>query len=404
MPSDTLHVAIPAYAESAWLPSTLASLAEQSQLAFQVWVCVNQKADAPATAMEDNRATLDWLARHGRGFPFRLKVLDARDPAVFPAAHQAGVGWARRLLFESILAAAPRALCVSLDADVTLDSHYLAAVIQAFARHPNAVGLAAPFYHHCPSEPELALRLLRYECYLRHYQLSLWRIGSPYAFLPLGSAFAFRGAAYRRAGRMPLRQAGEDFYFLQQLRKTGPLIRWIDARVYPAARISDRVPFGTGPTLATGDAGFQEERYPFYDQASFDLLGDTFACFPRLFRERVSLPMGDFLRETQGGYAAFDKMRRNFKREDLFVKACHEKLDGLRTLQFLKYQRTHSKSVPAAERAIMDLLTRLDAPVEGAPFQVAQLTLLARLRDHLCSLEAGFQQRFMAAWDMRARW
>jgi len=402
MPGHPIHIAIPVHAEGSWLPATLASLAAQRDTGFQVWVCVNQPAGSDAATTAENKATLAWLTRRSHEFPFRLHILDGLDPATAPPARSAGVGWARRYLFETLLAAEPEALCVSLDADVSLDPDYLAAVSEAFAAFPNAVGLAAPFYHHCPSSPELALRTLRYECYLRYYQLSLWRIGSPYAFLPLGSAFAFRGPAYFRAGRMPLRRAAEDFYFLQQLRKVGPIIRWIDARVYPAARPSDRVPFGTGPTLAATDPGFQARHYPFFEQASFDLLAATFACFPQLFRHAMALPLGDFIGDADD--AAFARMRRNFKREDLFVRACHEKLDGLRTLQFLKYRRTQSSGLVSERAAVTELLDRLGEPMAVADFVPAHLAELAQLRDHLCALEAGFQRRFMAAWDPRANW
>ena len=46
--------------------------------------------------------------------------------------------------------------------------------------------------------------------------------------------------------------AGEDFYLLQQLSKTGCKISMIEkAFVYPSDRHSERVPFGTGK--AVGD-------------------------------------------------------------------------------------------------------------------------------------------------------
>ena len=44
--------------------------------------------------------------------------------------------------------------------------------------------------------------------------------------------------------------AGEDFYLLQQLSKTGCKIEMIEeAFVFPSDRVSDRVPFGTGKAV-----------------------------------------------------------------------------------------------------------------------------------------------------------
>ena len=48
---------------------------------------------------------------------------------------------------------------------------------------------------------------------------------------------------------MNRRQAGEDFYFLQKLTKLGTITEINDAFVYPSARVSDRVPFGTGAAI-----------------------------------------------------------------------------------------------------------------------------------------------------------
>ena len=66
---------------------------------------------------------------------------------------------------------------------------------------------------------------------------------------PIGSAFAVRADAYVKQGGMNRRQAGEDFYFLYKLTKLGKLTELKDAFVYPSARVSDRVPFGTGAAM-----------------------------------------------------------------------------------------------------------------------------------------------------------
>jgi len=404
-------VGIPAYRERRWLPATLAALAAQSDLDFELWVCVNQPREAladPAAreAVEDNRDTLAWLARRQNEFPFRLRVLDATGERA-PPRRQAGVGWARRFLFEQALAdrAAPP-LCVSLDADTRLDANYLAAVREAFARWPSAIALAAPYRHPLPADRAEALRMLRYELYLRCYQLNLWRIGSPYAFLPLGSALAFDGRHWRVSGGFPPRQAGEDFYFLQRLRKLGPVIRWIGSRVYPSARASDRAPFGTGAWMRQERSDRAEAAYPFYAPALFDSIGAAFARWPALFRGSVDLPIQDFLDDRLGGAAPFERMRRNFPDEARFVRACHERFDALRTLQCLRFYAARDNPPADPQTNLNALLARLDKPPATIDFHpdTADIAALDGLRDRLAGYEADFQRAFMATWDNQARW
>ncbi len=403
-------IGIPAFAERDWLPHTLESLSGQDQKDFEVWVCVNQPAEhwndpCREESTRDNLETLSWLAERRHRFPFRLHVLDAVHPPLAPEAKRAGVGWARRFLFERAIADMPDdGICISLDADTLLDRRYVSRVVAAFRDYPNALALAAPYFHHAPEEPRRALALLRYEIFLRYYQLNLWRIGSPYAFLPLGSALAFRVDVWRRTGGIPPRKAGEDFYFLQQLRKVGPVIRWIESRVYPSARHSERNPFGTGPVIG-GDADSPlAQRYPFYAPELFDLLAQSFARFPTLYREPQLLPIDAFLHERLGGCAPFDRMRRNFGKVDLFVKACHERLDGLRTLQCLRFYHGRQRDPLQAEDAIAGLLSRLGKPDAVPPLDSAHIEEVKRLRGRLCEYEEQYRRNFMRTWDPRARW
>ncbi len=401
-------IGIPVYRERDWLPKTLASLADQDTTAFEVWICVNQPAEflhdpARATITQENLDTLAWLERERTHFPFPLRILDAVRPP--HAGQDSGVGWARRFLFERMIAeGGDETICISLDGDTTSDGDYVSKVREAFERYPNAAGLAAPYRHPLPHDPRHALHLLRYEIYMRYYQLSLWRIGSPYAFLAIGSAMAFRGRDYRRARGFPLRKAGEDFYFMQQLRKTGPIIRWLDSRVYPAARFSDRVPFGTGPLMGQPDLNLQENRFPFYAQQAFDQLHATFTAFERFHHEPVALPIHDFIQARMNGYHAFENMRRNFSQTHRFVKACHEKLDGLRTLQFLRFYHEHHPGTSHGQDNLDNLLDKLGKPRLGLRFTEENIEVLEEVRNLLAGYEAENQQRFMAGWDHKARW
>ena len=52
-----------------------------------------------------------------------------------------------------------------------------------------------------------------------------------------------------RVGGIGRQQGGEDFYFLQKLFQLGETVELTRTFVYPEARFSERIPFGTGPAL-----------------------------------------------------------------------------------------------------------------------------------------------------------
>ena len=401
--NNTMLVLIPAHCERDWLPHTLESLARQTESDFQVWILVNQPAEwlhdpNRDQATHNNLATLAWLQGRKQDLPFPTRIFDGIHQHPLAGG---GVGQARAWLMDRVAESWPaKTICVSLDADTRLDPDYLKEVRRGFAHHANAVGLTAPYYHHLPEDAHQALRMLRYELYLRHYQLELLRIGSPYAFLALGSAMAFTLESYRRAGGFPARQAGEDFYLLQNLRKQGPLIRWIPARVYPSSRASQRVPFGTGPVVAAA-METQQERFPFYAREAFDHLGESFKLFPSLHQGPTPLPIDHFLGRRLGGGEAFARMRRNFKDRERFIRACHDRIDGLRTLQYLRwYHQNH----PAVSRQTT-LAKLLAVPTDAIPeLSPAHIPALDRLRDRLAGLEEDAKQATMINWDHRAVW
>ncbi|MEM6960047.1 MAG: hypothetical protein AAF645_30495, partial [Myxococcota bacterium] len=64
------------------------------------------------------------------------------------------------------------------------------------------------------------------------------------------STIAVRTAAYAAVRGMPRRAAAEDFYFLNKVRKVGPVLSLQGAPIVLSSRASRRVPFGTGPAVA----------------------------------------------------------------------------------------------------------------------------------------------------------
>ena len=416
-----ISVAIPALAESQALPLIIELLERQSFNDFDVYVCVNnpegwgRDGDADhRAAYADNQATLRWLASLKARFP--LSVIDCSSEGYGWSGKRRGVGMARKTLLDAIAASHDAdELVVCLDADTGFPDGYFAAVVDAFNRNPNHVAMAVPYYHPLSGDETVDRPMLRYEIYMRHYLINLLDIGSPYAFTALGSAMAFPLWAYRRTGGFTALQAGEDFYLMQKFAKTGRLLLGGDAslrsladpgeakqvavaasfgplHVEPQARPSFRVPFGTGPAIASGLQSM-EESYPLFPREAYADIEATMSLFPLLYERDLETPLSPFLRRQLRTDGLWDPLRRNFHSPRLFVHACHERLDGLRILQYLRHHRATNPAVRrTAEGELSSLMDRhgLALP-EGFSFAQSPVYIINNVRDQLFRLECGLR-------------
>jgi len=333
-----IFVAIPLMDEKACIHNLLADLTAQLYPASRICVCVNQPDhwwDLPQKReiCISNREVLDLL-HHVRELP--LHLIDRSGRGNGWKGRQHGVGWSRKLAMDACAAVAGTGdIILSLDGDTRFKPGYFESVAQAFLDRKPAVALAVPYYHPLTGDETTDRAILHYEIYMRYYSLNLWRIGSPYAFTALGSAMAVRISAYRAIRGITPLLSGEDFYFLQKLRKHGEMMRWCPEKVYPAARFSDRVFFGTGPAMIKGRAG-DWSSYPLYHYRLFDQVAETASRFPLLFHQSIPTPMDAFLKKIFREQDIFTPLRKNNTDEARFIRACHGKIDGLRILQYLK--------------------------------------------------------------------
>ncbi len=333
-----MHIAMPVMDEVQWLKPALDSLAAQSRGDFTLWACVNQPDrwnDDPghASLIESNRRCLDILGSESR---FKVRVLDRSSPGKGFSGPRSGVGMARHELFAAITGCAGNDdIAVCMDADTLFDTNYLEDVTLRHARCQGAVAMAAPYRHDLTGDIHIDRAICRYEIYLRTYLLNLLRIDSPYAFTAMGSVISVPVRTIRAIGSMPVRKAGEDFYFLQKAAKYGPVILSCRSRVHPAARLSDRVPVGTGPAIKKGIAG-NWDSYPVFSHELFDKVRQTTSRFDMLWKGDTDVPLSGFIRHSLGIEDPWEPLRRNAPDMAHFTRACHERLDGLRIFQYLR--------------------------------------------------------------------
>lgn len=247
-----LIVVIPSYNEPD-LMQTIGSLwnCQRGDFEVEILVVLNSYAISPESARQQNQLSfleLTEFAEANNRPNFYLTILSVEN---LPG-HQTGAGVPRKIGMDEVARQNKNGIIVSLDADTLVAENYLSEIYRCFKKyklHSATIQFHHPVEHLAEDNP-LRLSTSVYENYLRYYRKSLEFTGYPYAYYTIGSAFAVTIQAYRQVGGMGKQQAGEDFYFLQKVFPLGKT-RFIDSTcVYPAARTSDRVPFGTGPAIA----------------------------------------------------------------------------------------------------------------------------------------------------------
>lgn len=333
-----LHVAIPAIDELDHLPVTLDNLAAQRvDYPFTVYVCVNQPESwwnnpDKIDVCQNNQQLIKFI----RNYPkLPVEIIDKSSLGNGWGDKNHGVGWARRTLFDHILSVATAEdVIVSLDADTCVKPEYLQSIGENFENR-TLTAVSLPYYHRLTDDDAANRAILRYEIYMRSYLINLYGISSPYNFTAVGSAIAVRVEALRKIGNITPMKSGEDFYLLQKLRKMAPISNWNAQAVYPAARFSARVYFGTGPAMIKGNEGHWES-YPIYHYSLFSLIKDTYLQLAKLYTEDFETPFLQFLKEQYRDDKLWVPIRQNSKTLERFERAFHEKADGLRILQYLK--------------------------------------------------------------------
>ena len=127
----------------------------------------------------------------------------------------------------------------SSDADAILPKNY-------FESKLNRDTVAKVFSFSHTHTPEISEAMLLYEVKLLYYAAGLTSANSPYAYPPLGSCLCFSAEAYAKIRGFPKRNSGEDFYFLNKLRKIGKIHSDREIKIYIRGRLSERTPIGTG--------------------------------------------------------------------------------------------------------------------------------------------------------------
>lgn len=358
-------VIIPAYAEEDVL-TTLRSL--QDSLSYwsnegsgasrvEVILLINQSEDAAPEITSINEVGYqsvidqDWQR-------LVVHVLYVRDCP----RKKAGVGLARRMAMDEAarrllsLGKNVDGLIVNLDADCKVSLNYFKG-IRSFMDAQLKVDLAnIHIEHDLATAQDASARnaILDYELHLRYFiGMQRW-LGLPYACQTVGSAFVVRSGVYVHMGRMNIRKAGEDFYYIHKFTKKGTVADLNEVVVYPSSRSSFRVPFGTGKAVA--DILASDEDYKTYAPKSFIDLSLFVNDVERLYEDTIDLDsypivVASYLK-NQNFETVINKLKSNARSFETFRKAFFQWFDAFRLMKYLHEARDSSYSNVVVLQAI----------------------------------------------------
>jgi hypothetical protein len=352
-----MMVVIPAYKEEGFLFDTLNALYACDQPKGKVGVVAvfNASEKDGADVVERQQ----WCAQRVRVELATLApewmVVEVMEAYRLPVKHF-GAGLARKIGMDAAAQLFFRedqaeGIMVTLDADTGVRMDYFTAIEHWFK---NPARLGANIYFEHPLEgklfaPEVYEGIVKYELHLRYYMQAHRYAGFPYAFHSMGSAMAMRAVSYARAGGMPRKQAGEDFYFLQKLIPLGGFGEIVSTVVQPSPRPSDRVIFGTGAAI-TGHVDGRGSLDVTYNLKAFEDLKVFFERKSELFAleaaayenwtYQLSGPVRSFLLNTSF-FEELEILKKDCARQEGFDKRFFEVFNAFKVVKYLNYVHEH---------------------------------------------------------------
>lgn len=350
-PDLGITIVIPCYLEPDII-DTLNSLlcCRMPEKHVEVIVLINHSEAAPPEVKAQNQKTRQevevWINDHSTG-GMRFFVAGP----VELKKKWAGAGTSRKAgMDEAVrrynLLNNPAGIIVSLDADTLVEENYLVEIESYFSKKPLYAGATISFEHQKEGLEERHLQgILLYEKYMDYYKRAIGFTGYPYPMFTVGSAFAVTAGAYVKRGGMNRRQAGEDFYFLQNLVQIGTVGEITSTTVYPSSRISNRVPFGTGPVLhkwmkKETDLLKTYNFNAFVDlKVFFDKINMLFGISKKEYDELLSIlpePVAVFLKEDHF-WSELEDLNNNCAFLTSFRLRFYHKFNAFKILKFLNF-------------------------------------------------------------------
>jgi hypothetical protein len=359
-------IAIPAYNEPE-LITTLESLRDSKlpDCSVEVIILINHNKKTDTEIKRCNEQTFidvnHWIkSASNKKLKFHC-LLDAD----LPVKHS-GVGVARKIIMDEAvrrfaMANNNNGIIVSLDADTLVSNNYLYDICNNFTQDVKLNCATFYFEHTIDShlDEKNKQAIILYELYLRYFKQALKYTGFPFAFHTIGSAFAVRATVYAKQGGMNRKQGGEDFYFLHKIFPLGNCKEINSIKVYPSSRVSDRVPFGTGPAIKKIMC---DNDLLTYNPLFFTYIKELFAETPYLYNadnkhinsvfDNLDISLQKFI-----GKDIFeekiDEINKNTSTKEMFISRFYQWFNAF---TIIKYLNSTDKSIPIID-AVTEFLS-----------------------------------------------
>ena len=358
-------IVIPCYNEKDLL-NTLNSLVAcaEPHNKFEVIVVVNSASDTSNTIKEINQTTIDAFYKWNEINISKIKFHCIE--ALNLPKKKAGVGLARKIGMD---VAASRfaqldklGWIINLDADCVVSENYL---IEIETKVTSEVRGGHFYFEHQLDgleNKDLKTGITLYELHLRYYAQALKHSGFSFWHHTVGSCMISRSDVYALQGGMNQRKAGEDFYFMHKIMPGGNCVTINSATVFPSARISDRVPFGTGKAQGDWIDSGNEVRMTY----SFELFSSLKLFFSSLDmwydgRPDLNEKLDAFLKLISFEDSV-SRIKKRSSSKDIFIKNITQFCDGFYTLKMVHYLREYcfgeEDVISASKKLLITLKTQ----------------------------------------------
>jgi hypothetical protein len=373
-------IIVPCLDEFDTLPKMLNSLEANNEFYLSktlLIIVINNSVSADELIKINNVKTYEFLKQKYfcKKSQLNVGIVNAFEGIKAFDEKNAGVGLARKTGMDLALKyfdykSHKKKTMICLDADCEVETNYLEAIINEFNNFETNAAYVN-FEHSLNNSETINRAIIAYEIFLRYYVLGLTYSDSPFAFHSVGSTMICDYKAYIKIQGMNKRKAAEDFYFMEKLAKVYPIKKISETKIYPAARPSYRVPFGTGQRINRYLAGTHNE-YELYSSEIFDVLKN----WNNLFFLNNKLSSKEILVESEKIHPQLHVFLNNSKFSEQFEKiqdnsananqlSIQKKLwfDGFKTLKLVHFLRDNAFPNVDMSFALDKMFERIKYPV-----------------------------------------
>jgi hypothetical protein len=360
----------------------------------EVIVMVNAGQSARPEYIKQNLETAKqaaaWDSAHGKDW---IKTYACTAHGL--SDKHAGAGWARKLGMDEAVrrllsAGRPEGIIAGIDADCTCSADYFTGLENAFG-NKSLRGCSLYFTHKLDETEEFAgahRHITEYELQLRYLVHALRWTGMPFGYHTVGSAMAVRAIDYCKVGGMNRRTAGEDFYFLSKLMLRPGFAQLSKPDVYPSARVSGRVPFGTGAAMSNAMSK-ESGQLLTYQFGAFsplkqlkNIIEDIYncSCIKHLIDNECHNSMANYIAD-EGFHNKLNGLRKNCSSAHIFKQRFYEIFTPFAAIKYLNYSHSGHFTKMSVTSQSSKLLAELNINCQGS---LESLSLCFKQLDRKC--------------------